>query len=162
MPRALTVKFCFQRSSTDKARRSTAYWICAPMKVRSSARRLVPGITNRYCSPSFETATSWPPQEEVSLVETQQPHAEERATRASRSMGSKRHTHLSSSVLVPRVLHSPEHGAGRTEPAIGETRHTGCHIIAVGQVGRIDLRAPSLEIGTQIFEVEADGGIEQG
>ena len=26
---------------------------------------LVPGITNRYCSPSFETATSWPPQEEV-------------------------------------------------------------------------------------------------
>jgi len=26
---------------------------------------LVPGIANRYCSPSFETATSWPPQEEV-------------------------------------------------------------------------------------------------
>jgi len=26
---------------------------------------LVPGITNRYCSPSFETATSWPPQDEV-------------------------------------------------------------------------------------------------
>ena len=28
-------------------------------------RALVPGITNRYCSPSFETATSWPPQDEV-------------------------------------------------------------------------------------------------
>src|SRR5438309_11643669 len=26
---------------------------------------LVPVITNRYCSPSFETATSWPPPEEV-------------------------------------------------------------------------------------------------
>ncbi len=26
---------------------------------------LEPGITNRYCSPSFETATSWPPQDEV-------------------------------------------------------------------------------------------------
>src|SRR5258705_2907282 len=36
-------------------------------------------------------ATRWrPPQDEVSLVETQQPHAEERATRASRSMGGKR------------------------------------------------------------------------
>src|SRR5882757_6859087 len=62
---------------------------------------LEPGITNRYCSPSFETATSRPPQDEVSLVETQQPHAEERATRASRSMGSKRLTYLSWSVLAP-------------------------------------------------------------
>ncbi len=34
----------------------------------------------------------WPPQDEVQPVETQQPHAEERATRASRSMGSKRVT----------------------------------------------------------------------
>jgi hypothetical protein len=56
--------------------------------------RLVPGITNRYCSRSFETATSRPPQDEVSFVETQKPHAEERATRASRSMGSKRPTAL--------------------------------------------------------------------
>src|SRR5258708_27966687 len=111
------------------------------------ATALVPGITNRYCIPSFETATEpvigrafarsrrvgkakrahhsrsrshqwWarrkgrlcPPynsltrsQDEVQLVETQQPHArvtasplslEERATRASRSMGSKRLTNL--------------------------------------------------------------------
>ena len=72
------------------------------------ATALVPGITNRYCSPSFETATLWPPpaitakplrRDEVQLVETQQPHAEERATRASRSMGRKRPTDLSSSVL---------------------------------------------------------------
>src|SRR5258708_23533189 len=34
------------------------------------------------------------------FVETQQPHAEERATRASRSMGSKRLSDLSSSALV--------------------------------------------------------------
>src|SRR5882724_1328927 len=100
MPRALTVKFCFQRSSTDKARRSTAYWICAAMKVRSSARRLVPGITKRYCGLSFETATSWPPQDEVQLVATRQPHAEERALRASRSMGHKRLTDLAWTVLV--------------------------------------------------------------
>src|SRR6266568_7056869 len=32
--------------------------------VESYGSDLAPGITNRYCSPSFETATSWPPQEE--------------------------------------------------------------------------------------------------
>src|SRR6266403_4567961 len=48
-------------------------------------------------------ATRWrPPQDEVQLAETQQPHAEERATRASRSMGSKRLTDVSSSVLGAR------------------------------------------------------------
>jgi hypothetical protein len=36
----------------------------------------------------------WPLQGEVSPVESPQPHAEERATRASRSMGSKRLTCL--------------------------------------------------------------------
>src|SRR5712692_10655795 len=41
--------------------------------------------------------------DEVQLAETQQPHAEERATRASRSMGSKRLTDLSSSVLAPII-----------------------------------------------------------
>src|SRR5450631_380894 len=70
---------------------------------------LVPGITNLYCGPSFETATSRPPQDEALLVETQRPHArvtasplslEERATRASRSMGYKRLTYLSQWVLV--------------------------------------------------------------
>src|SRR6185369_16551349 len=50
--------------------------------------------------PSFETAASRPPQDEVQLVETQQPHAEERATRASRSMDSKRLTYLPWSVLA--------------------------------------------------------------
>src|SRR5260370_12772836 len=72
-----------------------------PRRGSGRARRsdLEPGITDRYCSPSFETATLWPPQDEVQLVETQQPHAEERATRASRSMGSKRLTDLSLSVL---------------------------------------------------------------
>ena len=49
----------------------------------------VPGIADRYSRPSFETAASRPPRDEVQLVETQQPHAEARATRASRSMGSK-------------------------------------------------------------------------
>jgi hypothetical protein len=29
---------------------------------------LVPGITNWCCGPSFETATSWPPQDEVYLL----------------------------------------------------------------------------------------------
>ena len=38
--------------------------------------------------------------DEVSPVETQQPHAEERATRASRSMGGKRLAYLTSSVLA--------------------------------------------------------------
>src|SRR5258705_13293260 len=71
-----------------------------PLRHRLATPQLSPGITNRYCSPSFETATSRPPQDEVSLVETQQPHAEERATRASRSMGSKRLTYLSWSVLA--------------------------------------------------------------
>ena len=37
--------------------------------------------------PSFETAASRPPQDEVYLIETTTPHAEERARRASRSMG---------------------------------------------------------------------------
>ena len=70
----------------------------------------VPGITNLYCGPSFETAASRPPQDEALLVETQRPHArvtasplslEERATRASRSMGYKRLTYLSQWVLGP-------------------------------------------------------------
>src|SRR6267378_8625856 len=76
----------------------------AEREVKTEARRpsLVPGITNRYCYPSFETATSRPPQDEVQLVETKQPHAEERASRASRSMGNKRLADLSSSVLGKR------------------------------------------------------------
>ncbi len=58
----------------------------------------VSGITNRYCSAILPdgrfTASS-----EVQLIQTQRPHAEERATRASRSMGSKRFTYLAWSVL---------------------------------------------------------------
>src|SRR5450631_2505154 len=69
-------------------------------------RCLVAGIANQYCSPSFETAASRPPQDEVQLVETQRPHAEERATRASRSMGSRRLTDFSWSVLALRT-HQP-------------------------------------------------------
>src|SRR5882757_4603000 len=60
-------------------------------------------------------ATRWrPPQDEVQLVETQQPHAEERATRASRSMGSKRPTDLSWSVPGPSLaLQAAIGGRGR-------------------------------------------------
>src|SRR5712672_1706773 len=81
------------RASRSNTKRHAGSW--SARWCRFQVQKLVPGITNRYCSPSFETATSWPPQDEVELVETQQPHAEERATRASRSMGSKRLTDLS-------------------------------------------------------------------
>ena len=40
---------------------------------------LVAGNTNRYCSPSFETATSWPPQDEGTLLQHERPQAEERS-----------------------------------------------------------------------------------
>jgi hypothetical protein len=65
-----------------------------------------PGIAQRYCSPSFETATSRPPQDEVQLVEPQQPHAEERASRASRSMGSKRLTRVRHHLCIPCCIAS--------------------------------------------------------
>ena len=67
---------------------------------------LVAGITDRYCSPSFETATSRPPQDEVQLVETQQPHAEERASRASRSMGNKRRSSAMRHLCIPCCMAS--------------------------------------------------------
>src|SRR5713226_6582625 len=52
------------------------------------------------------------------FVETQQPHAEERATRASRSMGSKRPTDLSSSVLGLTQAQADRRGG----PAFGAVR----------------------------------------
>src|SRR5882724_4584851 len=74
---------CHGAAILDKRRRQAVR--CG---IYGNAMELIPRITNRYCSPSFETATSRPPQDE------------ERATRASRSMGSKRLTDLTKSELA--------------------------------------------------------------
>src|SRR5450755_3252525 len=57
------------------------------------------------------------------FVETQQPHAEERATRASRSMGYKRLTYLSQSVL--RCLFYRLHFDSDSELIVQLRRHAG-------------------------------------
>ena len=44
-------------------------WKIVSHHVSSKAPLLIPGVTNRYCCPSFETAASWPPQDEVRPAE---------------------------------------------------------------------------------------------
>src|SRR5450631_767097 len=92
------------------------------------------------------------------FVETQQPHAEERATRASRSMGNKRLTYLSQWVLahdrsdeyprehqsrcVRRLWHAVRHSVGGRDHRRGVSRLRRDHHAGLAyQAARIHLAA---------------------
>ena len=65
MPRLLHGEFIGRPSGWTPAGEQDHILECPVCGQAFDMRDLVPGITNRYCSPSFETATSRPPQDEV-------------------------------------------------------------------------------------------------